>query len=220
MSDHDLASIPRHSWMVLFLGSMCAFVTSLNQSIMSVAFPDLRRSFPNASSAELSWVLNSYTIVAGATLILAAVVSGRLGRKRVLMTGLSIFIAAAVACTIAPNPPFLIAARVVQAVGWAMITPSAIAVILADVPATRRATAIATWGGVGGVATALVPLLGAVLIDAGTWRCAFAVSIPFGLFVLAVGSRVFRESEPHELVRNGLPDPISAVAVRWPGSRC
>src|SRR5688500_7473961 len=163
---------------------MCAFVTSLNQSIMSVAFPDLRRSFPDVSAAQLSWVLNSYTIVAGATLILAAVVSSRFGRKRVLLTGLSIFTIAATACALAPNPPTLIAARVVQAIGWSMITPAAIAVILADVPPSRRATAIATWGGVGGVATALGPSLGAVIIDAGTWRWAFAISIPFGLFVL------------------------------------
>ena len=199
--------------MAMLLGSMCAFVTSLNQSIMSVAFPDLRRSFPDVSAAQLSWVLNAYTIVAGATLILAAVVSSRFGRKRVLLTGLSVFTLAATACTFAPNPPALIAARVVQAIGWAMITPSAIAVILADVPAGRRATAIATWGGVGGVATALGPSLGAVLIDLGTWRWAFAINIPFCLFVLVVGSRVFRESEAHELVRDRLPDPIGALAL-------
>jgi EmrB/QacA subfamily drug resistance transporter len=192
---------------------MCAFVTSLNQSIMSVAFPDLRRSFPDVSAGQVSWVLNSYTIVAGATLILAAVVSSRFGRKRVLLIGLSVFTVAATACTFAPNPPTLIAARVVQALGWAMITPSAIAVILADVPAGRRATAIATWGGVGGVATTLGPSVGALLIDIGTWRCAFAISIPFGVFVLVAGARSFRESEPHELVHDGLPDPIGALTL-------
>jgi EmrB/QacA subfamily drug resistance transporter len=209
----DLSAIPRQTRSVLLLGSMCAFLTSLNQSIMSVAFPDLRRSFPDVSAAQLSWVLNSYTIVAGATLILAAVISSRFGRKRVLLTGLWIFTVAATACTLAPNPPALIAARVVQAIGWAMITPSAVAVILADVPPTRRATAIATWGGVGGVATTLGPSLGAVLIDASSWRGAFAISIPFGLFVIVAGSRVFRESTPDELVREGLPDPIGALCL-------
>jgi EmrB/QacA subfamily drug resistance transporter len=209
----ELSTIPRQTRLVVLLGSMCAFVTSLNQSIMSVAFPDLRRSFPDVSAAQLSWVLNSYTIVAGATLILAAVVSSRFGRKRVLLIGLATFTVAATACTLAPNPPALIAARVVQACGWSMITPSAVALILADVPPTRRATAIATWGGVGGVATALGPSLGAVLIDAATWRGAFALSIPFGLFVLVAGARVFRESDEHELVREGLPDPIGALSL-------
>ena len=209
----ELSTIPRQTRLVLLLGSMCAFITSLNQSIMSVAFPDLRRSFPEVSAAQLSWVLNSYTIVAGATLILAAVVASRFGRKRVLLTGLSIFTLAATACALAPNPPTLIAARVVQAVGWSMITPAAIAVILADVPPSRRSTAIATWGGVGGVATALGPSIGALIIDAGTWRWAFAISIPFGVFVLVAGARLFRESDPHELVREGLPDPIGALSL-------
>ena len=107
--------------------------------MMSVAFPDLIRSFPEVSSAQLSWVLNSYTIVAGATLILAAVVCDRFGRKRMLLTGVAIFTVAAVACALAPNPSALIAARVVQALGWSLITPSSIAVILADVPINRRA---------------------------------------------------------------------------------
>ena len=210
---HGLVAIPRRSRSALVLGSMCAFVTSINQSIMSVAFPDLRRSFPDATAAELSWVLNAYTIVAGATLIPMSVVARRLGRKRVLLTGLSVFTLAAVACSAAPTPAVLIGARVVQAVGWAMITPSAIAAMLADIPVERRATAIAAWGGVGGIATSLAPSLGALLIDAGSWRWAFAASIPFSVLVLVLGARVFRESDPDELERSGVPDPLGAVAL-------
>ena len=190
----------RRSWLVLTLGSMCAFITSLNQSIMAVAFTDLRRSFDDVPASRLSWILNIYTIVAGATLILSAVASNRYGRKRVLLTGLATFCVAGVACSMAPGPSTLIAARGVQAIGWALITPSAIAVILAEVPDHRRAGAIAIWGGVGGVATALGPSLGAVLIDLGSWRMAFAASVPFGALVLPIGAKVFRESAPHELV--------------------
>lgn len=190
----------RRSWLVLTLGSMCAFITSLNQSIMAVAFADLRRSFDDVPASRLSWILNIYTIVAGAPLILSAVASNRYGRKRVLLTGLAIFCVAGVACSMAPGPLTLIAARGVQAIGWALITPSAIAVILAEVPDHRRASAIAIWGGVGGVATALGPSLGAVQIDLGSWRMAFAASVPFGALVLLIGAKVFRESAPHELV--------------------
>ena len=203
----------RRSWLVLTLGSMCAFITSLNQSIMAVAFADLRRSFDDVPASRLSWILNIYTIVAGVTLILSAVASNRYGRKRVLLTGLAIFCVAGVACSMAPGPSALIAARGVQAIGWALITPSAIAVILAEVPDHRRASAIAIWGGVGGVATALGPSLGAVLIDLGSWRMAFAASVPFGALVLLIGAKVFRESAPHELVRTGCPDPLSALAL-------
>jgi len=101
VSDAALSTISRRAWLVLVLASTCTFVTALNSSIMSVAFADLRRSFPDSSPAQLSWVLNSYTIVAGATLIPAAVVCDRFGRKRVLLTGVGIFTVAAVACALA-----------------------------------------------------------------------------------------------------------------------
>lgn len=198
---------------VLLLGSMCAFITSLNQSIMAVAFPDLRRSFEGVSDGNLSWILNAYTIVAGATLVLSAVISGRYGRKRVLLSGLALFTVAAIVCTAAPNVAVLITARVVQALGWALITPSALAVIIAEVPEGKRASAIATWGGVGGVATSLGPSVGAWLIELASWRMAFAVSIPFCVFVFVAGRRLFREAAAHELRRDGLPDVLSAFML-------
>ena len=213
VSDAGLSTISRRAWMVLALASTCTFLTALNQSMMSVAFPDLIRSFPEVSSAQLSWVLNSYTIVAGATLILAAVVCDRFGRKRMLLTGVAIFTVAAAACALAPNPSVLIAARVVQALGWSLITPASIGVILADVPVNRRASAVATWAGIGGIATAMGPSLGAILVDVGTWRWAFWISVPLGLIVIPLGARTFRESAPNELVKGELPDPLGALAL-------
>jgi EmrB/QacA subfamily drug resistance transporter len=206
-------AISPRAWRVLVLGSLCSFITALNLSIMNVAFPDLRRSFPEVSAAELSWVLNGYTIVSGATLILAAVVSDRLGRKRILLTGLAVFTVAGVACALAPNPAVLIAARVLQALGAALITPSTVQVILADVPVTRRGTAVAAWSAIGGMATALGPSLGAVVVDVGTWRWAFWITLPIGALVFVLGLRFFTEAEPHELVRGPLPDPFGAVAL-------
>jgi EmrB/QacA subfamily drug resistance transporter len=206
-------AISPRAWRVLVLGSLCSFITALNLSIMNVAFPDLRRSFPEASSAELSWVLNGYTIVSGATLILAAVVSDRLGRKRVLLAGLAVFTVAGVACAMAPNPTVLITARVVQALGAALITPATVQMILADVPVSRRGTAVAAWSAIGGIATALGPSLGAVVVDVGTWRWAFWISLPIGLLVFTLGLWYFTEAEPHELVRGPLPDPLGAVAL-------
>jgi EmrB/QacA subfamily drug resistance transporter len=211
--DPAAGTISRRAWRVLVLGSLCSFITALNLSIMNVAFPDLRRSFPDVSAAELSWVLNGYTIVSGATLILAAVVCDRFGRKRVLLVGLAIFTAAGVGCALAPNPSLLIGARVVQALGAALLTPSIISVILADIPVARRATAVASWSAIGGIATALGPSLGAVVVDVGTWRWAFWITLPFGVVVFTLGALNFREAEPHELVRGPLPDPLAAVAL-------
>jgi EmrB/QacA subfamily drug resistance transporter len=206
-------AISPRAWRVLVLGSLVSFITALNLSIMNVAFPDLRRSFPDVSAAELSWVLNGYTIVSGATLILAAVVSDRLGRKRILLTGLAVFTVAGVACALAPSPAVLIAARVLQALGAALVTPSTVQVILADVPVTRRGTAVAAWSAIGGMATALGPSLGAVVVDLGTWRWAFWITLPIGVLVFILGLRFFTEAEPHELVRGPLPDPLGAVAL-------
>ncbi|MEO5839108.1 MAG: MFS transporter [Acidimicrobiales bacterium] len=213
VSDAQAATISRHTWMVLVLASMCTFISSLNASIMSVAFPDLRRSFPDVSPAQLSWVLNSYTIVSGATLILAAVACERFGRKRMLLLGVAIFTVAGTACALSPNPPALIAARVVQAAGWSLITPATIAVLLADVPVSRRATAISMWAGIGGIATALGPSVGAMVVDVGTWRWAFWISVPIGAIVLVLGARTFRESSPEEMIKGPLPDPIGALAL-------
>jgi MFS family permease len=120
---------------------------------------------------------------------------------------------AGVACALAPNPAFLIAARVVQALGAALVTPSTVQVILADVPVSRRGTAVAAWSGIGGIATALGPSLGAVVVDVGTWRWAFWITLPIGALVFALGLRSFTEAEPHELVRGPLPDPFGAVAL-------
>jgi MFS family permease len=116
---------------------------------------------------------------------------------------------------LAPNPRALIAARVVQALGWSLITPAAISVVLADVPVNRRASAVATWAGIGGIATALGPSLGALLVDVGTWRWAFWISVPLGLglIVIPLGARSFRESAPDELVKGEIPDPLGALAL-------
>ncbi len=212
---NDLARPPRvhPGWLVLGLGSMCSFITSLNQSIMSVAFADLRKSFPDVPASQLSWILNVYTIVSGATLIISAVLSNRYGRKRMLLTGLSVFAAAGLLCTLATGPPMLIAGRAVQAIGWSLITPSAVAVVLSGVPPGRRASAIATWAGIGGIATSLGPSLGAVIIDLGSWRMAFLASVPFAVFVIVVGAKVFTETPPEDLVHERFPDMVGVASL-------
>jgi EmrB/QacA subfamily drug resistance transporter len=196
---------------VLVLGSMCSFVNSLNLSIMYVAFPDLTRSFPEASAARLSWVLNAYTVVAAATLVLAGVVADRWGRRRTLLTGVTVFATASAVCALAPTTSILIGARAVQAVGSALITPASIALILDEVPTERRATAIATWGAIGAAAAAAGPSLGAVLIDLAGWRAAFWVSVPIAAVVVPTGWRTFRESRDPS--PRPLPDVFSVLCL-------
>ncbi len=179
---------------VLLLGSACSFGASLNLSIMNVAFPDLQRGFPDVSRANLSWVLNTYTIVSAAVLVAFGILADRIGRKKVSLAGLVTFTSGSVLGALAPSVPVLIVARALQALGASATAPASVALILDEVPASRRTFAVATWSGIGSAAAAIGPSIGAVLIDAGGWRWAFWCTAPVGLLCLVFGARIFRES--------------------------
>jgi EmrB/QacA subfamily drug resistance transporter len=196
---------------VLIVGSMCSFQSSLNLSVMNVAFPDLQRAFPDVSRATLSWVLNTYTIVAAAVLIPFGILADRVGRKRVLLVGLVGFTAGSTLGALAPSVPVLVAARAVQALGASAVTPASVALILSEMPASRRTVAVATWSGIGSAAAAAGPSLGALLIDVGSWRWAFWMSVPIGFTAFAFSLRTFRESRDPSAPE--LPDVASAAAL-------
>jgi EmrB/QacA subfamily drug resistance transporter len=193
---------------VLILGSLCSFQSSLNLSIMNVAFPDLQRAFPDVSRAHLSWVINTYTIVSATVLVAFGILADRLGRKRVALAGLATFTTGSLLGALAPSVPVLIVARVLQAAGASATAPASVALILDEMPINRRTFAVATWSGIGSAAAAIGPSLGAVLIDAGGWRWAFWSTAPVGLLVFAFGTRIFRESRAD--VAPEVPDLLSA----------
>ncbi len=195
----------------MICGSLCSFQSAVNLSIMNVAFPDLQASFSDQPRSTLSWVLNTYTIVAAAILIPLGVLADRVGRKRVLMVGLAAFTLGSTMGALAPSIPVLIVARVLQAIGGSAITPASVALILNEVPASRRTTAIAVWGGIGSAAAALGPSLGSVIVDAGGWRWAFWVSVPLGVSAIAMGIPVFRESRDPDA--REMPDLAGAILL-------
>ncbi|MCB0995794.1 MAG: MFS transporter, partial [Acidimicrobiales bacterium] len=139
---------------MIFTAALCNFQAGLNLSIMNVAFPDLQRSWPDASRASLSWVLSTYTIVTASVLIPAGVVADRVGHRRVALIGLATFVTGSMVGALSPSVSVLIAARVVQAVGGAMLGPAAVALLLDAVPASRRTFAMSIWSAVGSVAVA------------------------------------------------------------------
>jgi EmrB/QacA subfamily drug resistance transporter len=196
---------------VLLLGSLCSFQASLNLSIMNVAFPDLQRAFPDVTRAHLSWVLNTYTIVSAAVLVAFGIVADRLGRKRITLAGLATFTTGSVLGALAPSVPVLIAARALQALGASATAPASVALILDEVPTSRRTFAVAMWSGIGSAAAAIGPSLGAVLIDAGGWRWAFWSTAPFGVLCLVLGLVIFRESR--SAVAPEVPDLLSAALL-------
>src|SRR5688500_10935149 len=164
-------------WQVLTLVSVATFVASLDLFIVNIAFPAIRAEFGGASVGALSWVLNAYNIVFAALLVPAGRLADLLGRRRMFFWGLGVFVGASALCGLAPSVEFLIAARVVQAAGAALLVPTSLGLLLPEFPLERRASATALWGAVGGIAAATGPSLGGLLIAWGDWRLVFFVNL-------------------------------------------
>lgn len=171
-------------WPAFWIASSAVFLVSLDSTMLFAAFDALRHSFAGSSAATLSWVLNGYTVVYAAMLIPAGGLADAHGRKRVFRRGLALFIAASAACGLAPTVGWLIAARVLQALGAALLTPASMSIVLAAFPAERRAVIVSLWGAVGGLAAAVGPSLGSWVTAHAGWPWAFYINIPVGLWAL------------------------------------
>jgi EmrB/QacA subfamily drug resistance transporter len=181
-------------WPVFAVTVTAAFMVALDLSIVNVAFPSIRESFPQVSTAALSWVLAAYSVVFGALLLGAGRIADRSGRRRIFQLGLLTFTAGSLLCGIAPSAWVLIAGRVVQAIGAALLMPASLALLLSATVPAARAQAVAMWGGVSALAVATGPSLGSVLIDARGWRWAFFVNLPVALVAGVAARRVVPES--------------------------
>jgi EmrB/QacA subfamily drug resistance transporter len=196
-------------WKVLAITSVGLFMASLDLFIVNIAFPDLAADFDGASLSNLSWVLNAYAIVFAALLVPAGRIADRIGRKRVFVAGLLLFSAASALCAIAPSIDVLVAARVLQAAGGAMMLPTTLGLILPAFPIEQRAVAIGAWSAVGGIAAALGPPIGGLLVQL-SWRWIFVVNIPIGLLTALVAIRALDEvREPAD----GRPDLLGAAEL-------
>ena len=185
------------------------FLSSLDLFIVNIAFPDLRRDFPDSSLAELSWVLNVYAIVFAALLVPAGRWADRAGRKRAFLTGLALFMLASAACAAAPSVELLIGARALQAAGAALMLPTSLALLLPEFPPHRRQVAVGIWAAAGGAAAAAGPPVGGLLVE-GSWRLVFLVNIPLVLAALAVGVKILREARDPAGAR---PDAAGAALL-------
>lgn len=201
---------PESPWRTFAIASIAAFLVSVDATILFATFPALQRAFRDATPADLSWVLNAYTVVFAALLVPAGRLADRHGRKRVFLVGLGLFLSASAACGLAPNIEALIAARAAQAVGAALLLPASLAIVLAAFPPERRAVAVSLWGAVGGLAAALGPSLGSLLVEHGGWPWAFYVNLPFGALALLYGARQLGESRSPE---TGAPLDLVGVTL-------
>ncbi len=193
----------------LVLVIVCAGVVlaSLDLFIVNVALPQMARSFGTRGLGSLSWVLNAYAIVYASLLVLFGRLADRYRRDRAFLLGVAVFVAASAACAAASSLPMLVAFRVVQAAGAALLTPTSLGLILATFPPERRHSAVRAWTAVGGFAAALGPAVGGVLVMAN-WRWVFIVNVPIGLAALVAGWRLLPEVPGQRIP---WPDALSAL---------
>jgi EmrB/QacA subfamily drug resistance transporter len=186
--------------------SVGVFVASLDLFIVNIAFPDLQRDFAGTSLASLSWVLNAYAIVFAALLVPAGRWADRMGRKRAFLGGLALFTLASAACAAAPSAGLLVAGRIVQAAGAAVLMPSSLGLLLPEFPPEKRGVAIGLWAAVGGTAAAAGPVIGGLLVEL-SWRWVFVVNVPVGIAAIVAGARVLGEIRDDDPAR---PDILGA----------
>ena len=170
---------------VAVLGSGIAF---LDGTVVNVALPHIGEDL-HASTSSLQWILNGYLLTLASLILLGGSLGDRYGRRRVFVVGVGVFTAASLLCAVAPNAGVLVAARLAQGIGGALLTPGSLAMIEASFRPQDRARAIGAWSGLGGVATALGPLLGGYLVEAVSWRAIFIINIPLGILVIALAPR-------------------------------
>jgi EmrB/QacA subfamily drug resistance transporter len=191
-------------WQVLLVTSVAVFMALLDVTIVNIAFPDLRADFPATPVADLSWILNAYNVVFAAALVPAGRLADRFGRRRFFLAGVVVFLLASVACAVAGDVGMLVAARIVQALGAAVLVPTSLSLVLPEFPPRLRATAIALSTATGAVAAAAGPSLGGVLVDWQGWRWVFLVNLVIGLPALLPAVRLLRESRDEHAT--GWPD--------------
>jgi EmrB/QacA subfamily drug resistance transporter len=199
-----------HRYRVLVIVSVATLVASLDLFIVNIAFPSIKHDFSGTSDATLSWVLSAYAIVTAALLVPAGRLADLLGRKRLFMGGLVTFVGASALCAAAPGPGWLIAARILQAAGGAILMPTSLALLLAEFPPKQRALAVAVWSATGAVAAAAGPPIGALLVQA-SWRWVFLVNLPIGLVTAVLAARVLSESRDPD--GKGFPDLAGAALL-------
>src|ERR1700761_3787270 len=184
-------------------------LANLDLFIVNVGLPAIAQDFKGASLESLSWILNGYAIAYAALLVFFGRLAERHRRDRSFLLGVLLFTASSAACAFAGSVQTLVLYRVLQAAGAALMTPTSIGLILASFAPDRRGAAVRTWAAIGGLAAALGPVGGGVLIIA-RWRCIFLVNAPIGILAMIVGAWKLPAVPGHAVAR---PSPTAAALV-------
>jgi EmrB/QacA subfamily drug resistance transporter len=196
MGSHELSQGRR--MLILAICCMSLLIVGLDTTIVNIALPSIQRDL-HAPVSGLQWTIDAYTLVLASLLMLAGSTADRVGRRRVFQTGLAVFTLGSLLCSLAPGLGWLVAFRMLQAVGGSMLNPVAMSIITNTfTEPAERARAIGIWGGVVGVSMALGPIAGGLLVTSVGWRGIFWVNIPVGLAAIVLTALYVPESRaPH-----------------------
>jgi EmrB/QacA subfamily drug resistance transporter len=164
----------------LAITSVALFMVSLDNLVVTTALPVIRRQL-HASISQLEWTVNAYTLTFAVLLLTGAALGDRFGRRRLFAIGLLLFTGASAAAALSTSANALDAARALQGVGGAIVTPLTLTILSAAVPRERRGLALGIWGGIGGLAIALGPLVGGAIVNGVSWHWIFWLNVPIGL---------------------------------------
>src|ERR1700755_1990452 len=195
-------------WRILAVLGAVAFMAQLDLFVVNIGVPAIGRSF-GGSLTGLSWVLNAYAIVFAALLVPAGRLADHFGRRRFLLTGVVVFVAASVLCALAPSLGILVGGRVLQAIGAAMVVPTSLGLLLPAFARRQHGLVVGIWAGVGPVAATSGAPIGGLLVGIN-WRWIFLVNVPIGIATVVAGRMLLPEIRAERGAR--LPDPFSIGA--------
>ena len=206
MAERRTASQP---WILAatILGSSLVFIDA---TVVSIALPIVQGAF-RASAAQAQWVVEAYTLVLGALMLLGGALGDRYGRRLLFVSGVVLFAAGSLLCGLATSMPALIAARVVQGLGGTMLAPASLAIIAACFEGADRGKAIGTWSGLTAVATAVGPVAGGAIVEHFGWRWVFFINLPIAIAVVALA--LLHMPENRDESERGTPDLVGSLLV-------
>jgi EmrB/QacA subfamily drug resistance transporter len=197
-------------WVTLAAVTFGLFMIMLDNTVVNVALPSIQRDL-GVGLAELEWIVTGYALTFAALMLTGGKLADLLGRRLIFVVGLALFTGASLACGLADSGEMLIAARIVQGVGAALMNPATLSIIAATFPPNERGLAIGIWAGVSALALAIGPLVGGLITEHVSWHWIFFVNVPVGIVGIAVSLLVIRESrDESEVQRLDLPGLVTS----------
>src|SRR3954453_2883115 len=173
--------------------SVALFMVVLDNLVVTTALPSIRSDLGGGLEA-VEWTVNAYTLTFAVLLLTGAALGDRFGRRRMFVGGIAVFTVASAAAALAPSIEWLIAARAVQGLGGAIVMPLTLTILSDAFPAEKRGLALGAWGGIGGLAVALGPVVGGAVVEGASWQWIFWLNVPLGLVLLPLARTRLVES--------------------------